>query len=112
MQGLKRLQEAIERHRENKDINIKYKTPLTSKCPFHPLPALLRQATFQLPVPPPRAPAFQRLTLTANQTVRNVNTFTDEQAIDDACNPIRCNRSVRISEWVRGYKEYDNLASG
>ena len=31
MQGLKRLQEAIERHRENKDINIKYKTPLTSK---------------------------------------------------------------------------------
>lgn len=31
MQGLKRLQEAIERHRENKDINIKYKTPLTSQ---------------------------------------------------------------------------------
>lgn len=31
MQGLKRLQEAIERHRENKDINIKYKTPLTSE---------------------------------------------------------------------------------
>lgn len=31
MQGLKRLQEAIERHRENKDINIKYKTPLTGK---------------------------------------------------------------------------------
>jgi len=63
MQGLKRLQEAIERHRENKDINIKYKTPLT---------------------------------------IRNVNTFTDEQAIDDACNPIRCDRHVRISEWVRG----------
>jgi len=33
MQGLKRLQEAIERHRENKDINIKYKTPLTSESP-------------------------------------------------------------------------------
>jgi hypothetical protein len=31
MQGLKRLQSAIERHRENKDINIKYKTPLTSE---------------------------------------------------------------------------------
>ena len=31
MQGLKKLKEAIEQHRENKDINIKYKTPLTSK---------------------------------------------------------------------------------
>lgn len=31
MQGIKRLQSAIERHRENKDINIKYKTPLTSE---------------------------------------------------------------------------------
>lgn len=31
MTGLTRLKEAIERHRENKDINIKYKTPLTSK---------------------------------------------------------------------------------
>ena len=43
MQGLKRLQSAIERHRENKDINIKYKTPLTSeyipiraRSPQHP----------------------------------------------------------------------------
>ena len=29
MPGLNRLKEALERHRENKDINIKYKTPLT-----------------------------------------------------------------------------------
>ena len=29
MQGINRLREAIERHKENKDINIKYKTPLT-----------------------------------------------------------------------------------
>lgn len=31
MQGIKRLKEAVQKHRENKDINIKYKTPLTSK---------------------------------------------------------------------------------
>lgn len=30
MTGFTRLKEAIERHRENKDINVKYKTPLTS----------------------------------------------------------------------------------
>lgn len=29
MTGLTRLKEVIERHRENKEINIKYKTPLT-----------------------------------------------------------------------------------
>lgn len=31
MTGFTRLREAIERHRENKDINIKYKTPLTGE---------------------------------------------------------------------------------
>ena len=31
MQGVMRLKEAIERHRENKDINLKFKTPLTSE---------------------------------------------------------------------------------
>ncbi len=33
MQGISRLKEAIERHKENKDINIRYKTPLTGKRP-------------------------------------------------------------------------------
>jgi hypothetical protein len=33
MQGFNRLKEAIERHKENKDPNLKYKTPLTSKRP-------------------------------------------------------------------------------
>jgi len=31
MQGITRFKVAIERYRENKDINLKYKTPLTSK---------------------------------------------------------------------------------
>lgn len=93
MQGLKRLQEAIERHRENKDINIKYKTPLTSKSLWakpgsRDMPSLLSSTPHFADDSPP--------------AVRNVNTFTDEQAIDDACNPIRCDRHVRISEWVRG----------
>jgi hypothetical protein len=29
MQGFNRLKEAIERHKENKDPNLRYKTPLT-----------------------------------------------------------------------------------
>lgn len=29
MTGITRLREAIVKHKENKDINIKYKTPLT-----------------------------------------------------------------------------------
>jgi hypothetical protein len=33
MQGINRLKEAIERHKENKDPNLKYKTPLTGKRP-------------------------------------------------------------------------------
>lgn len=37
MQGIKRLKEAVQKHRENKDINIRYKTPLTSKSPATPL---------------------------------------------------------------------------
>lgn len=43
MQGINRLKEAIERHKENKDPNLKYKTPLTGKrpptnaCTFHNL---------------------------------------------------------------------------
>lgn len=31
MTGFNRLREAVKQHRENKDINIKYKTPLTSE---------------------------------------------------------------------------------
>ena len=31
MTGLKLFKDAIEKHRENKDINLKYKTPLTSE---------------------------------------------------------------------------------
>ena len=38
MQGIMRLKEAIERHRENKDINLKYKTPLTSELCQGPCP--------------------------------------------------------------------------
>ena len=34
MTGFTRLREAIERHKENKDINIKYKTPLTGKVAY------------------------------------------------------------------------------
>jgi hypothetical protein len=33
MQGINRLKEAIERHKENKDPNLKYKTPLTGRPP-------------------------------------------------------------------------------
>lgn len=63
MPGLNRIREAIERHRENKDINLKYKTPLT---------------------------------------IRNINTFVDEQNIEDACNPVLFDRKVRIHSWVCG----------
>jgi hypothetical protein len=38
MQGIKRLKEAVQKHRENKDINIKYKTPLTGKSEPSPHP--------------------------------------------------------------------------
>jgi len=62
MQGIMRLKEAIKQHHENKDINLKYKTPLTK---------------------------------------RNIDTKNDEQDIDDACNPIRCDRKVLISDWLR-----------
>lgn len=109
MQGLKRLQEAIERHRENKDINIKYKTPLTSKyhCAFSSAGGCSSQLSLNFST---LSSVFvdckgdSLLTSFLSATVRNVNTFTDEQAIDDACNPIRCDRHVRISEWVRGIK--------
>jgi hypothetical protein len=41
MQGIKRLKEAVQKHRENKDINIKYKTPLTGKTEPSPHPHTL-----------------------------------------------------------------------
>ncbi len=59
MQGLKRLQEAIERHRENRDINIKYKTPLTGKS--------ARQG-FSSPFS-----AFERLTLSCSPQRQHVH---------------------------------------
>jgi DNA-binding MurR/RpiR family transcriptional regulator len=80
MQGFNRLKEAIERHKENKDPNLKYKTPLTSKRPHkhHDIP--------------------QSLNVSA---VRNIQTKDDEQRIDDACNPLQRSRSVRVSEWLQ-----------
>ena len=90
MQGVMRLKEAIERHRENKDINLKFKTPLTSEfSPYLPslLPPLHRIPHTNHSSPPP---------------VRNKDTFDDEQRIYDACNPLHFSRTVRISTWVRG----------
>lgn len=80
MQGIKRLKEAVQKHRENKDINIKYKTPLTSKSlpSRHPLLTADRSTT----------------------AVRNVNSHCDKQNIDDACNPLRSHRRVLISNWL------------
>src|SRR2546421_1404413 len=81
MQGLSRLKEAIERHKENKDPNLKYKTPLTGKRPR------TNNST-----------ARSRLNVSA---VRNIQTKDDEQRIDDACNPLQRSRSVRVSEWLQ-----------
>lgn len=81
MQGIMRLKEAIERHRENKDITLKYKTPLTSKSAKLALCYLT--------------------SLTRPSPVRNKDTFDDEQRIQDACDPLRFSRNVRISTWVR-----------
>jgi hypothetical protein len=80
MQGFNRLKEAIERHKENKDPNLKYKTPLTSKRPHqhHDIPQSLNVST-----------------------VRNIQTKDDEQRIYDACNPLQRSRSVRVSEWLQ-----------
>ena len=79
MQGISRLREAMERHKKNKDINIKHKTRLTGGRP-----------TRNLPTP-----------LTNDNKVRNINIFDDEQNIHDACNPFRSSRELRISEWLR-----------
>jgi DNA-binding MurR/RpiR family transcriptional regulator len=80
MQGFNRLKEAIERHKENKDPNLKYKTPLTSKRP------------------PQNTKTSPCLNVSA---VRNIQTKDDEQRIDDACNPLQRSRSVRVSEWLQ-----------
>lgn len=40
MQGLKLLKEALERHRETKDINVRFKTPLTGMSAQFPQPQL------------------------------------------------------------------------
>ena len=80
MQGIVKLREAIERHRENKDINIRYKTPLTSKRPHH-------STAFPHPL--------------TSSTERNVENLIDKQNVYDACNPAECSREVRISEWLR-----------
>lgn len=85
MQGIKRLKEAVQKHRENKDINIRYKTPLTSKC--HSICQVVIQQSI----------AYRMLTT----PVRNIANHCDSQAIDDACNPLRSNRSVLISNWLR-----------
>lgn len=79
MAGIKLFRTAIERHRENKDITVRFKTPARILSGAVPLILTVHQLT-----------------------VRNVNTFVDEQAIDDACNPIRFGRHVRVSEWIRG----------
>ena len=82
MQGISRLKEAIERHKENKDINIRYKTPLTGKRPT---------TTTII-----RSPANNR-----PPQVRNKDTKDDEQRVEDACNPLRYSREVLISKWLR-----------
>lgn len=81
MQGISRLKSAIERHKENKDINIRFKTPLTGKRPTRTLP-------------PTTTPANE-------DKVRNINTKDDEQRVEDACNPLQYSREVLISKWLR-----------
>jgi hypothetical protein len=34
-------------------------------------------------------------------THRNIETFVEEQIIQDACNPVQRTREVQISEWLR-----------
>jgi hypothetical protein len=55
MPGFRMFREALERHREQKDVAIKYKTPLTSK--------LINAALSNSPVP---TPLFVRLPSSLN----------------------------------------------
>lgn len=73
------LKAAIERHKENKDINVRFKTPLTGRRPTTP----------------------SQTARTDCKQVRNINTKDDEQAVDDACNPLQYSREVLISKWLR-----------
>ena len=66
LEAIRHVKKVVQRHRLGKDINIKFKTPMT---------------------------------------LRNMASFNDNQAVEDACNPARSNRKLRISQWIGGVQK-------
>jgi hypothetical protein len=63
MQGINRLKEAIERHKENKDPNLKYKTPLTGRPPTH------QHRTLRQPLTPAQSATYRQRTTSRESTM-------------------------------------------
>jgi hypothetical protein len=65
MQGINRLKEAIERHKENKDPNLKYKTPLTGKL----LPTTTNTLPFYRPLTAAQSATYKQRTTNKELTM-------------------------------------------